>query len=208
MTTASTLVIVTLVLGTLVVHLGNYYLRQQKDWRAKGLLIVGCVLALGIAAQYYINYELAAPRTLNDKERNRIAEKMKEFAGQEYTGWVAPGVLDAWMLWREIGSSLDMAGWKIWCCVSRPTVQLLGHEASVWQAPSGGVRIFWPTINPSEIALPQEELDAKALRADRMRPAAQALAKALTVEGLPAFGGPIAEIPNHPVVVVAIGPKP
>jgi hypothetical protein len=147
MTTASTIVIGILVLGTLVVHLGNYYLRQQKDWWARGLLIVGCVLAAGIAAQYYINYELAAPRTLNDKERNRIAEKMKEFTGQEDTGWVAPGVVDAWMLWSEIGSSLDMAGWKFWCCISRPIDKLYGHEASIWQAPFRGVMIFWPTIN-------------------------------------------------------------
>jgi hypothetical protein len=72
----------------------------------------------------------------------------------------------------------------------------------------GGVSVYWPTIGPNEIGLPPEEIRAKVLKADKIRPPAQALAKALTAEGLPAFGGPIAEIPNHPVVVIAIGPKP
>lgn len=74
-------VLAILVLGTLVVHLGNYFLRQQRDWRAKVLLAVGCVLALGIAAQYYVTHELAAPRTLSDTQMHWIAQQLSPFKG-------------------------------------------------------------------------------------------------------------------------------
>jgi hypothetical protein len=193
MATASNVVIVILVVGTLVVHLGNYYLRQQKDWRAKVLLILGWVLAAGIAAQYYFNYQLAAPRTLNEKERNRIAEKMKQFAGQEYTGLVGSGVADASDLWREIGLSLDLAGWQYWCCIPQPsrTIARLpygGHEVSITPAAPEGILILWQ--GAAQIA-PTE-----------------ALAKALRAEGILAGSGPTMPIGYPNTVVIEIGPKP
>jgi hypothetical protein len=201
---------VILVSGTVAIHSGNYYLRLQKNWPAKGLLILGWVLAAGIAVQYYLNYQLAAPREISPEEQNRITEKMKEFAGQEYAGLVAPGVGDAWLLWERIASSLDHAGWKFWCCISRPIDRLYGHEASIWQGPSGGVQIFWPVVIPNDRGLPTEELQTRARKAWGMHLPAQALAKALTAEGLTAFGFARIDVTYgvHPVVVVAIGPRP
>ena len=152
--------------------------------------------------------QFKAPRAISPEQRDCIVEKMKEFAGQEYTGMIGSGVVDAQELWREIGLSLDLAGWKNWCCVSRPIDRLYGHEATIWQAPVGGVHIFWPTLGPNDLSRPLEEQRAKALKADGMRPPAQALAEALTAEGLPAFSGPMIDINNHPVVVISIGPKP
>jgi hypothetical protein len=186
------------------------FLRYKKDRDRRLLVLGGIGIVASVACFAITSIDLAkfkAPREISPEQQKRITEKMKEFTRQEYTGWVTPGVVDAWMLWKEIGSSLDMVGWKFWCFISRPIDKLYGHEASIWQAPFRGVMIFWPIINPNEIGLPQEELQAKAGKADAMRPPAQALAEALTAEGLPAVGGPIAEVPNHPVVVVAIGPK-
>jgi hypothetical protein len=83
MATASNVIVAILVLLTLAVHFGNYILRQQKDWKAKTLLAFGCVLALGIAVQYYVNHELIAssraPRLLNSSQQARIAERLKPF---------------------------------------------------------------------------------------------------------------------------------
>jgi hypothetical protein len=74
MTTISKVIIVVLVLGTLFVHLGNYWLRQQKDWRAKGLLFLGCVLAVAIAAQFYVNSKLTEKWTLSDSQTKRLSQ--------------------------------------------------------------------------------------------------------------------------------------
>jgi hypothetical protein len=61
-------------------------------------------------------------------------------------------------------------------------------------------------LDPNDIKLPPEEQRAKALKADGMGPPAQALAEALTAEGLAAFSGLM--INYHPVVVISIEPKP
>jgi hypothetical protein len=53
-----------------------------------------------------------APRFISGDMRNRIADKMKPFAGQEYIGLVASDVADAWDLWREISLTLELAGWN------------------------------------------------------------------------------------------------
>ena len=80
----SIVILVILVLGTLGIHIGNYSLREKKDWKAKGLLIMGISLALGISIQYYTNHELAAslraPRQLGDSgQQARITKRLKPF---------------------------------------------------------------------------------------------------------------------------------
>ena len=47
----------------------------------QGLLLLGCLLAMGIAAQYYVNHKLAAPRTLSDSQMRWIAEQLSPFKG-------------------------------------------------------------------------------------------------------------------------------
>lgn len=54
---------------------------------------------------------LKAPRLLSEGQRARIAEKMRQFAGQEFSGAVTMGVSDAWTLWRLIAAVLREAGW-------------------------------------------------------------------------------------------------
>jgi hypothetical protein len=83
------------------------------------------------------NLELArfkAPRAISPEQRNRIAEKMKEFTGQEYAGMVASDVGDAWSLWREIGLSLELAGWRS-RLLSGPVATQYGPPASIARAP-------------------------------------------------------------------------
>jgi hypothetical protein len=101
-------VLAILVLGTLVVHLGNYCLRQQRDWRAKGLLVVGCVLALGIAAQYYVTYQLAAPRTLNDTQAHRIAQQLSPFKGHRVVIGAVPLSTESFDLANKIVETLKL----------------------------------------------------------------------------------------------------
>lgn len=108
MAMASTVVLAILVLGTLVVHLGNYRLRQQRDWRAKGLLVVGCVLALGIAAQYYVTHELAAPRTLNDTQMHWIAQQLSPFKGHRVVVGAVPLSMESFDLASKIVETLNL----------------------------------------------------------------------------------------------------
>jgi hypothetical protein len=106
MTIVSVVIIVFLVLGTLSVHLGNYYLRQQKDWIAKGLLLLGCLLALGIAAQSYVNYKLAAPRTLNHSQMRWIARQIAPFAGHRVIVGAVPLSTESFGLANKIVETL------------------------------------------------------------------------------------------------------
>jgi hypothetical protein len=129
--------------------------------------------------------------SISPEQRDRIVEKMKQFAGQEYTGLVGSGVADASDLWREIGLSLDLAGWQFWCCIPRTIARLPygGHEVSITQAPPPeGILILWqgaPQIAPAE-----------------------ALAKALRAEGITAGSGPTMSIGHPNTVVIEMGPKP
>jgi hypothetical protein len=162
---------------------------KYKHDKRMGFLVLGLISSLASVTGFVINSivtaQSKAPRAISVQERNRISAKMQAYAGEEYTGLIGSGVIDGWDLWREIALSLDLAKWKFWCCVSRPIDQLNGHEASVWQAPIGNIHIFWAT--PGK------------------RGAADALANALSAEGLRAFSGPIDY--GYPVVVVAIGAK-
>jgi hypothetical protein len=191
-----------------VATLAALFLKYRKD-SDRRLLILGGVGVIASAVCFVLSSidlaRLKAPRGISPEQQKQISEKVKEFAGQEYAGLVAPGVGDAWVLWERIAFSLDQAGWKFWCCVSRPIDRLYAHDASIWQGPpSGGVVMFWPAVM-YERGIAPEELQTRARKATGP---AQALAKALTAEGLTAFSSPRIDVNNHPVVVVAIGPKP
>jgi hypothetical protein len=149
-----------------------------KHDKRMGFLVLGLISSLASVIGFVVNSIVTAqsnaPRAISVQERNRISAKMQAYAGEEYTGLIGSGVTDGWDLWREIGLSLDLAKWNFWCCVSRPIDQPYGHEASIWQAPIGNIHIFY-TI-PATPA---------------MRGAADALANALSAEGLtlnPAVG--------------------
>jgi hypothetical protein len=105
---AATAIIVILVLGTLLVHIGNYRLRQQRDWRAKGLLLLGCLLAMGIAAQYYVNHKLAAPRTLSDSQMHWIAEQSSPFKGHRVIVGAVPLSSESFDLANTIVETLKL----------------------------------------------------------------------------------------------------
>jgi hypothetical protein len=104
-----------------VATLAALFLKYRKD-RDRRLLILGSVGVVASVARFALtSIDLArfkAPLAISAEQQKRISAKMKEFAGQEYAGWVAPGVGDAWELWEEIAFSLDAAGWKFFCCIS------------------------------------------------------------------------------------------
>ena len=163
----------------------------KKD-RNKLLYALGGIdLVASVACFILTSIDLArlkAPRAISPDQRNRIAEKMKQFAGQEYTGLIGSGVADAGDLWREIGLSLDSAGWQFWCCIPRTIARLSAHEVSITPVAPEGILILWqvaPQIAPAE-----------------------ALAKALTAEGILAGSGPTMSIGYANTVVIEIGPKP
>jgi hypothetical protein len=137
------------------------------------------------------NLELArfkAPRAISPEQRNRIAEKMKEFTGQEYAGMVASDVGDAWSLWREIGLSLELAGWRS-RLLSGPVATQYGPPASIARAPLEGVMIWYSAMHSNHVRAP-----------------AEALAKALKSEGTQTGSGPTSD--NTSAVIIVIGPKP
>jgi hypothetical protein len=146
---------------------------SAKDWRAKGLLIVGCVLASVIAAQYYINYELAAPRTLNDKQMRRIATQMRQFAGVQYDASVPEGDPEAQDLLPLVEKSLDDAGWKEVNCAFATLVFRRDNKPGVCVR-SGTKHVT--------VAFAQG-------RASQLEHIASALATALTAEGISASFG-------------------
>jgi hypothetical protein len=133
-----------------------------------------------------------APRTISAAQRGRIAEKMKQFTGQEYFGMVASDVGDAWDLWREISLALELAGWQ---SIPPPglAVTQYGPPAGIPIAPLEGVMV-WHV----------------AARWNDLHPRAEALAKALTAEGVLTGSGPATgDVEKRPdAVMIVIGPKP
>jgi hypothetical protein len=116
----STVVFVILFLATLGVHLGNYCLRQLKDWRAKGLLILGCILAMGLAAQYYINLEyttrvlaLLAWRRLDEDQCRIISDGLKEPKIDNLQVAALAGDPEANSFAKDILSATKKAGYDI-----------------------------------------------------------------------------------------------
>ena len=135
-----------------------------------------------------------APRAISVDQRNRIAEQMKQFAGQQYFGMVASDVADAWDIWREISLSLELAGWNR---LPPPGLQVsqYGPPAGIPLAPQAGVMVLGSAGRSTA-----EETMATHERA-------KALAAALTDEAIVAGPGFSTELPANTIAIV-IGPKP
>lgn len=134
-----------------------------------------------------------APRAISIQQRNRIAEEMKQFSGQEYFGLIASDVADAWEIWREISLSLELAGWKRLPVPGLSAAQF-GPPAGIALAPLAGVMILTSTTND-----PPENI--------RLHELAKALATKLTDESIIAGAGfTDAKYPN--AITIVIGPKP
>jgi hypothetical protein len=134
---------------------------------------------------------LKTPRTLAPEAQRRLAAQLRQFAGQEYAGQVAPGSEDARGLWEALDPALAAAQWVR---VAPYGFAIGNPPAGVPLAPNSGVTVF-----------------VAASRANELAPIAQALARALMAEGIiagvSASAGPQMEgRPN--VIVIEIGRKP
>lgn len=115
---------------------------------------------------------------------------MKRFSGQEYSGMVASDVGDAWDIWREISLSLELANWHKLPPSGLAATQY-GPPASITIAPQLGVMVLFAGIR-------WKELHARA----------QALADAITAEGIAAGAGPASMDQTPNAIIIVIGPKP
>jgi hypothetical protein len=192
------------VLGIVAVMLFADHKRRLR----KGLLFVAVLLA-GLALARFGESALLAeareradeaelelakiktPRMLTPEAQRRVAAKVKQFAGQEFAGQVAPGSDDARPLWETLDKALAAAGW-----VRVPPIGLAVGDppAGVPLVPNSGVTAF-----------------VAASRANEFAPIAQLLAAALMAEGIiagvSASAGP--QMEQRPaVIVVEIGRKP
>jgi hypothetical protein len=192
------------VIGIVAVMLFADHQRRLR----KGLLFVAVLLA-GLALARFGESALLAeareradeaelelakiktPRMLTPEAQRRVAAKVKQFAGQEFAGQVAPGSDDARPLWETLDKALTAAGW-----VRVPPIGLAVGDppAGVPLVPNSGVTAF-----------------VAASRANEFAPIAQLLAAALMAEGIiagvSASAGP--QMEQRPaVIVVEIGRKP
>jgi hypothetical protein len=134
---------------------------------------------------------LKTPRTLGPDAQRRVAAQLRQFAGQEFAGQVAPGSEDARGLWEALDAALAAAEW---IRVAPYGFAIGNPPAGIPLAPNSGVTVF-----------------VAASRANELAPIAHALAGALTAEGIiagvSASAGPQMEgRPN--VIIVEIGRKP
>ena len=134
---------------------------------------------------------MTTPRTLAPDAQRRLAAQLRQFAGQEFAGQVAPGSEDAQGLWEALEPALAAAQWVR---VAPAGLSVGNPPAGVALAPTSGVTVF-----------------VAASRANELAPVAHALAGALMAEGIiagvSASAGPQMEgRPN--VIVVEIGRKP
>jgi hypothetical protein len=134
---------------------------------------------------------LKTPRTLGPDAQRRVAAQLRQFAGQEFAGQVAPGSEDARGLWETLDAALAAAEW---IRVAPYGFAIGNPPAGIPLAPNSGVTVF-----------------VAASRANELAPIAHALAGALTAEGIiagvSASAGPQMEgRPN--VIIVEIGRKP
>src|SRR5262245_26671111 len=166
-----------LVVGVLFVRFGSGALLSEARERADE-----AELELG---------KLMTPRMLAPAAQQRIAAKLRQFAGQEFAGQVAPGSDDARPLWETVEKTLAAAGW-----VRVPPLGLSVGDppAGVPLVPNSGVTVF-----------------VAASRANEFAPIAQLLAAALMAEGIiagvSASAGP--QMEQRPaVIVVEVGRKP
>jgi hypothetical protein len=185
-------------------------LSDQKRRRQKGLaLLFVAILVVGVAFVRFgagallaeareradeAELELAkikTPRMLSTEAQRRVAAKLRRFAGQEFTGQVAPGSDDARPLWETLAKTLAAADWVR---VPPSGLSVGDPAAGVPLVPNSGVTVF-----------------VAASRANEFAPIAQTLAAALMVEGIiagvSASAGP--QMEQRPaVMVVEIGRKP
>ena len=133
-----------------------------------------------------------APRALSRANRDRIVEKMKQFAAQEYFGMVASDVGDAWDIWREVSLALELANWKR---LPPPgaSATSFGPPAGIPLAPQPGVMILF-----------------SASQWNALHSRAEVLAAAITDEGIAAGAGPaVGAVDGNPnALMIVIGPKP
>jgi len=192
------------VIGIVAVMLFADHQRRLR----KGLLFVAVLLA-GLALARFGESALLAeareradeaelelakiktPRMLTPEAQRRVAAKLRQFAGQEFAGQVAPGSDDARPLWETLDKALTAAGW-----VRVPPIGLAVGDppAGVPLVPNSGVTAF-----------------VAASRANEFAPIAQLLAAALMAEGIiagvSASAGP--QMEQRPaVIIVEIGRKP
>jgi hypothetical protein len=130
-----------------------------------------------------------AAREIPPEQRARIAEKLKQFSGQEFIGLVATSVGDAWGLWQRINLTLEMAGWVR---LPPPGLAVGTPPAGVPRTPDAGVIVFFYAQLWADLHL-----------------RAEALAAALTAEGIPAGAGPapVPSVQNPRALAIVIGPK-
>jgi hypothetical protein len=131
----SIVVFVILFLATLGVHLGNYYLRQQRDWRTKGLLVLGFVLAIGLAGQYYINHAyttrvlaLLAWRRLDDDQFRIISDGLRNPKINNLRVHALGGDPEATLFANDILRATEKAGYDLqmgWQVFVKSSTELL-----------------------------------------------------------------------------------
>jgi hypothetical protein len=133
-----------------------------------------------------------APRMISREQRQRISQKMKQFAGQDYSGMVASDVGDAWDVWREVSLSLELANWHRLPPPGLAATQY-GPPAGVAVAPQAGVMILFA-----------------GARWNELHSRAQALADAITAEGIAAGAAPATGVvESRPTaLMIVVGPKP
>ena len=134
---------------------------------------------------------LKTPRTLAPEAQRRLAAQLRQFAGQEFAGQVAPGSEDARGLWETLDTALTAAEWVR---VAPYGFAIGNPPAGVPLAPNSGVTVF-----------------VAASLANELAPIARALAAALMAEGIiagvSASAGPQMESRAN-VIVIEIGRKP
>lgn len=133
---------------------------------------------------------LKAPRSLTKEQQDRIVQKMRAFAGQEFSGLVASGTPDSMALWQSIAGVLLQAGWVH----VPPTGAAVGDPAAGVPAyPGHGVTLI---------------VDAQS--AEQLRQQAFGLSSALVAEGITA--SPARNLnpspPRPTVITIEVGTKP
>jgi hypothetical protein len=149
------------------------------------------------AAEAQLAFEkFRAPRFLTAEQLAGISEKLKRYAGQQFTGAVAPGIGDASPLWRQIARALRDAGW-----VGPPS----DSPAAIPAITRPGIVVMFSTATfVAEASVPFDVEASVMVRAE-------ALSSALNEEGIdavsfPARGSAMEANPN--AIRIEIGPKP
>jgi hypothetical protein len=157
--------------------------------------ICDLAIALGVWVEHIGAGAKEAPRVLTAEQRARITEKVKQFAGQEFVGSVAPGAGDALPLWRQIAGALRDANWTL----APPPAMSVDNIVPVGLAATTSTAV-------GILISPHGFMSSPALLTH-----AEALAGALNEEGIAAFaftydGPTVKTMPN--TIKIVIGLKP